>query len=67
MSLVMEVSMATENYGAYAELVESIAQTPVSTDTFIYFIGTCASGELHKAHLISSFSVQPLNPLLPSL
>ena len=47
---------ASELYGAYSTLVESIAQTPVSTDTYIYFIGTCASGELHKAHLISSFS-----------
>lgn len=47
---------SSELYGAYSTLVESIAQTPVSTDTFIYFIGTCASGELHKAHLITSMS-----------
>ena len=48
--------MAVENYGSYAELGPSIAQTPVSTDTFIYFIGTCADGELYKAHLITSMS-----------
>lgn len=48
--------MATENYGAFAELVESVAQTPVSTDTFIYFIGTSSGGELNKAHLITSMS-----------
>lgn len=48
--------MANENYGSYAELGPSIAQTPVSTDTVIYFIGTCADGELNKAHLITSMS-----------
>ena len=48
--------MATENYGAYAQLVGSIAQTPVSTDTFVYFIGSCASGDLNKAYWITSMS-----------
>jgi hypothetical protein len=48
--------MANENYGCFGELVESVAQTPVSTDTFIYFIGTSSGGELNKAHLVTSMS-----------
>lgn len=48
--------MAQELYGSYAQLGKSQASTPVSTDTIVYFIGTSASGELHKAHLITSMS-----------
>lgn len=48
--------MATEFYGVDAQLVASIGTTPVSTDTNIIFIGASASGELNKAHLITSLS-----------
>lgn len=48
--------MATENYGIYGELIQSIAATPVSTDTKIIFIGACASGDLNKAYEIASFA-----------
>lgn len=47
---------STELYGVNGELVASIGSTPVSTDTNLYFIGACPSGELNKAHLISSMS-----------
>ena len=47
---------STELYGVDGQLVESIASTPVSTNTNLYFIGACASGELNKAHLITSMS-----------
>lgn len=47
---------STELYGVDGRLVESIGSTPVSTDTNLYFIGACASGELNKAHLITSMS-----------
>ena len=48
--------MATENYGAFAQLVASVASTPVSTDTVIIFIGASASGELNEAKLITSMA-----------
>lgn len=49
--------MATsELYGVNAELIQSIASTPVSTDTTIIFIGACASGDLNKPYIITSFS-----------
>lgn len=48
--------MATEKYGVYAQLVKSIASTPVSTNTNVIFIGACPSGDLNKAHLITSLS-----------
>lgn len=48
--------MATEKYGVYAQLVKSIASTPVSTDTNVIFIGASPSGELHKPQLITSMS-----------
>lgn len=48
--------MATENYGIYGELIQSLAATPVSTDTKIIFIGACASGDLNKAYEIASFA-----------
>lgn len=47
---------STELYGVDGQLVESIASTPVSTNTNLYFIGACASGELNKAHLITSMA-----------
>lgn len=47
---------STELYGVNGELVASIGSTPVSTDTNLYFIGACPSGELNKAHLITSMS-----------
>lgn len=47
---------STELYGIDGQLVDSTGSTPVSTDTNVYFIGACASGELHKAHLITSMS-----------
>ncbi len=31
--------MATENYGVYAKLLDSIATTPVDTSTNIVFVG----------------------------
>ena len=48
--------MATEKYGIYGELIQSLAATPVSTATKIIFIGACASGDLNKAHEIASFA-----------
>lgn len=48
--------MATENYGIYGELIQSLAATPVSTATKIIFIGACASGDLNKAYEIASFA-----------
>ena len=48
--------MATEKYGIYGELIQSLAATPVSTSTKLIFIGACASGDLNKAYEISSFS-----------
>jgi len=48
--------MATEKYGVYAQLVKSLAATPVSTDTNVIFIGASPSGELNVAHLITSLS-----------
>lgn len=48
--------MATEKYGVYAQLVKSLANTPVSTDTNVIFIGACQSGDLNKAQLITSMS-----------
>lgn len=48
--------MATEKYGVYAQLVKSLANTPVSTDTNVIFIGASPSGDLNKAHLITSMS-----------
>jgi hypothetical protein len=48
--------MATEKYGIYGELIQSLAATPVSTETKIIFIGACASGDLNKAHEIASFA-----------
>ena len=48
--------MATELYGVDAQLVSSIGATPVSTETNVIFIGASPSGELNKAHLITSMS-----------
>lgn len=48
--------MATEKYGVYAQLVKSLASTPVSTDTIVIFIGASAGGELHKPYLITSLA-----------
>lgn len=48
--------MATELYGAFAQLAPSIASTPVSTDTVVIFIGASASGDLSKAYLVTSMS-----------
>ena len=48
--------MATENYGAFAQLTASVVSTPVRTDTVIIFIGASASGDLNKAHLITSMA-----------
>lgn len=48
--------MATERYGIYGELIQSLAATPVSTDTKIIFIGACASGDLNKSYEIASFA-----------
>ena len=48
--------MATEKYGIYGELIQSLAATPVSTATKIIFIGACASGDLNKAYEIASFA-----------
>jgi hypothetical protein len=48
--------MATELYGVFAQLAPSEASTPVSTDTNVIFIGACASGDLNKAHIITSMS-----------
>ena len=48
--------MATEKYGVYAQLVKSIATTPVSTDTNVIFIGASPSGDLNKAYLITSMA-----------
>ena len=48
--------MATEKYGVSAQLVKSIATTPVSTNTVVIFIGASASGTLNKPYLITSMS-----------
>lgn len=48
--------MATELYGVDARLIASIANTPVSTETNIIFIGASPSGDLNEAHLITSMS-----------
>ena len=48
--------MATENYGAFAQLIQSVGSTPVSTDTVLIFIGASAGGELNKPVLITSMS-----------
>ena len=48
--------MATEKYGVYAQLVKSLANTPVSTDTNVIFIGASPSGDLNKAYLITSMA-----------
>lgn len=48
--------MATENYGIYGQLIESLASTPVSTDTTLIFIGACASGDLNRAYVITSMA-----------
>lgn len=48
--------MATENYGAFAQLTSSLANTPVSTDTIIIFIGASAAGDLNEAKLITSMA-----------
>lgn len=48
--------MATELYGVDARLVDSIARTPVSTETTIIFIGASASGALNKPVLITSLA-----------
>lgn len=48
--------MATEKYGVYAQLVKSIANTPISTNTNVIFIGASPSGELNKPYLITSLS-----------
>lgn len=48
--------MATELYGAYAEIVKSIGSTPVSTDTNIIFVGSCPSGDLSKPVLVTSLA-----------
>lgn len=46
--------MATEKYGVYAQLVKSLANTPVPTDTNVIFIGASPSGDLNRAYLITS-------------
>lgn len=48
--------MAVENYGVDARLVDSIASTPVSTNTNIIFIGASKSGVLNKPVLVTSLS-----------
>ena len=48
--------MATEKYGVYAQLVKSLANTPVSTDTNVIFIGASPTGDLNKAVLITSMA-----------
>lgn len=48
--------MSTEKYGVYAQLVKSIANTPISTNTNVIFIGASPSGELNKPYLITSLS-----------
>ena len=48
--------MATEKYGIYGELIQSLAATPVSTSTKLIFIGACASGDLNRAYEIASFA-----------
>lgn len=50
------MAVHTEKYGVFAELVQSVASTPVSTDTNIFFIGASASGDLNKAYVITSMS-----------
>ena len=45
-----------EKYGVYAQLVKSIAGTPVPTDTSVVFIGACAGGDLNKAYTITSMA-----------
>jgi hypothetical protein len=46
----------TELYGVEARLIDSVASTPVSTDTNIIFIGASPNGELNKAQLITSMA-----------
>lgn len=48
--------MPEKKYGVYAQLVKSIATTPVSTDTTVVFIGASPKGDPNKAYLISSLS-----------
>ena len=48
--------MATELYGVYAELAPSEASTPVSTDTQLIFMGSCAKGDLNKPYIITSMA-----------
>ena len=48
--------MATEKYGVYAQLVKSIASTPVATDTTVIFIGASPSGDLNQPVLVTSLS-----------
>ena len=45
-----------ENYGAYAELGQSQALTPVSTETVLIGIGACSGGDLNKPYWITSLS-----------
>lgn len=48
--------MATEKYGVYAQLVKSLATTPVSTDTNVIFIGASPAGDLNVPVLITSIA-----------
>lgn len=48
--------MAIENYGAYAELGQSQALTPVSTETVLIGIGACSGGVLNQPYYITSLS-----------
>lgn len=56
LSIHGEWFMATEKYGVDAQLVKSLAQTPVSTDTNVIFIGASPNGDLNKAYLITSMA-----------
>lgn len=46
--------MATEKYGVYAQLVKSIASTPVSTTTNVIFIGAAPGGALNEPVIVTS-------------
>ena len=45
-----------EQYGSYASIEQSEAQAGVSTETNLYFFGSCPSGEVGKVYYITSYA-----------
>lgn len=52
--------MATENYGVFGELLASVAETPVSNDTTVVFIGAAKCKDNNNVSLNSPVNVPTL-------